>query len=220
MRLRFAAGALALSTLLAQDAAKISPNVRVEIDNQWVRVLRVKEDAGDRVAMHAHPSSVAIYLTDARQRITAADGQMQTVVRKAGEVAYRDPVRHAEENISDQPMEAVVIELKPDAPKLKPAPVALDPVKLDPEHHIVAVENDRVRVLRTILEPHLKAPMHEHPHYVVVYLTELHTTMQMADGKTIDNVRRAGEAAWRDPLKHATENVGDRTAVEIQVELK
>jgi hypothetical protein len=26
--------------------------------------------------------------------------------------------------------------------------------------------------------------------------------------------------AWRDPYRHTTENVGDRTAVEIQIELK
>jgi quercetin dioxygenase-like cupin family protein len=101
-----------------------------------------------------------------------------------------------------------------------PAPITLDPVKLDPEHHLVPLENDRVRVLRTILEPHLKSPMHEHPHYVVVYLTELHTTMTLGDGRTVDNPRRPGEIAWRDALKHVTENIGDRTAMEIQVELK
>jgi hypothetical protein len=32
--------------------------------------------------------------------------------------------------------------------------------------------------------------------------------------------RRAGERAWRDPYRHTTENVGDRTAEEIQIELK
>lgn len=62
--------------------------------------------------------------------------------------------------------------------------------------------------------------MHEHPHYVVVYLTDLHTAMKLTDGKVIDNLRRPGELAWRDALKHETENVGDRTAMEIQVELK
>jgi hypothetical protein len=93
-------------------------------------------------------------------------------------------------------------------------------VKLDPQHHLVPLENDRVRVLRTILEPHLKSPLHEHPHYVVVYLTGLHTNMTMADGRVVDNPRRPGEIAWRDPLKHVTENLGDKTAVEIQVELK
>jgi quercetin dioxygenase-like cupin family protein len=112
----------------------------------------------------------------------------------------------------------VLIELKAGAPK-SPA-VALDPVKLDAEHHIVILENTRVRVIRTILEPHLKSPRHEHPHYVVVYLTDLHTTMTMADGREVDNPRKPGDIAWRDALSHVTENIGEKTAVEIQVEIK
>jgi quercetin dioxygenase-like cupin family protein len=75
-------------------------------------------------------------------------------------------------------------------------------------------------VLRTVLEPHIKSPMHEHPPYVVVYVTELHTTMALSDGRLVDNVRGKGEVAWRDAMKHSTENVGNKTAMEIQVELK
>jgi hypothetical protein len=55
---------------------------------------------------------------------------------------------------------------------------------------------------------------------VVVYLTELHTTMALADGKLVDNVRHPGEVAWRDYMKHQTENIGQKQAVEIQIELK
>ena len=62
--------------------------------------------------------------------------------------------------------------------------------------------------------------MHDHPHYVVVYLTGLHTTMKLADGRLVDNPRRAGEVAWRDALRHETEQMGDTTAVEIQIEVK
>ena len=82
------------------------------------------------------------------------------------------------------------------------------------------VENARVRAIRTVLEPGIKSPLHEHPHYVVVYLTELHTTMQLGDGRLVDNPRRAGDIGWRDYMKHATLNIGKETAVEIQVEIK
>ena len=77
-----------------------------------------------------------------------------------------------------------------------------------------------MRVLRTVLEPHVKSPVHDHPAYVVVYLTELHTTMAVSDGRLLDNVRRKGEVAWRDAMRHSTENIGSQTAMEIQVELK
>ena len=44
--------------------------------------------------------------------------------------------------------------------------------------------------------------------------------MPRDDGEQVDNARRPGEVARRDYLKHETENIGDRTAVEIQIELK
>ena len=209
------------TTAAAQDPAMVAPGiVKVEIENDWVRVLRVKEGPHEKAAMHEHPATVVVFLTDVHQRIVGGDGATQEITRKAGDVQYRNRVKHADENISDRPLEAVLIELKPKPPKVKAAAITLDPVKLDPEHHPVVLENEQVRVLRTILEPHLKAPMHEHPHYVVVYLTDLHTAMKLSDGKVLDNLRRPGEVAWRDALKHETENVGDQTAVEIQVELK
>jgi len=194
---------LTLLTVAGTAAAQST----VEVENQWVRVLRVKLAPHERAPEHAYPDSVAVYLT-------------ALVDHKAGDVAWLAASKRSEENPSDQPAEYVLVELKPGAPKAKGWPVTLDPVKLDPTHHQVPLENARVRVLRTILEPHLKGPTHEHPSYVVVYLTELHTTMTLADGKQVDNPRHPGELAWRDAYRHTTENVGDRTAVEIQIELK
>jgi hypothetical protein len=178
---------------------------KVEIENAWVRVLRVKLLSHSKLPVEARPPSVTVFLTDAGRQ-------------KAGDVSYTDSARSAEENTSAQALEKIVVELKPNASKSPP--IWLDPVKLDPEHHLVPLENPRVRVLRTILDPHLKSPMHEHPHYVVVYLTELHTTMALANGKLVDNVRHPGEVAWRDYMKHQTENIGEKQAVEIQIELK
>ncbi len=212
---------MAAATAAAQDPVAVSPkNYRIEIDNSWVRVLRVKQDPHEKTPMLEHPASVTVYLTGVHQRFTGADGKAREEKHKAGDVAYTSAVKRAEENLSDQALELVLIELKPGAPKPISSPITLDPVKLDPKHHIVVVENDRVRAIRTILEPHLKSPMHEHPPYVVVYLTELHTTQKLADGRLVDNPRKPGDVAWRDALKHETENIGERTAVEIQVELK
>jgi len=188
-------------------AATILAQSKVEIDNPWVRVLRVKQGPHEKTPVQQYPDSVAVYLTD-------------TVDHNSGDVAWLPASREARENPSDHPVEYVLVELKPGAPKAKGWPVELDPVKLEPAYEQVPFENARVRVLRTTLEPHLKGPAHDHPSYVVVYLTELHTTMTLADGKQVDNPRHPGDIAWRDAYRHITENVGDRTAVEIQVELK
>jgi len=202
-------------SLVLSAAAPVA--AQVEVDNNWVRVTRVNRDGGIE-SFATHGPSVLVYLTGVHLRMTDMMGVANEIDQKAGGVSFVGPAAQQVENLSGQPLEAVYIELK--QPPSQAAPVSLDPVRLDPQHHIVLLENERVRVIKTILEPHLQAPMHEHPHYVVVYLTELHTAMSMADGRNIDNVRRPGEIGWRDALKHATENVGDRTAMEIQVELK
>ncbi len=191
---------------------------KVEIDNAWVRVLRVQLAPHAKIALREHPATVAVFLTDIHEKITAADGAVRDLDRKAGEVSFNEAHRQAEKNLAHQSLEAIVIELKSGAPPSPP--ITLDPVKLDAKHHLVDFENDRVRVLRTILPPHVKSPMHEHPHYVVVYLTELHTTMKLGDGRVVDNPRHPGDVVWRDALKHQTEQMGGKTAMEIQVEIK
>ncbi|HEY7334749.1 MAG TPA: hypothetical protein VH639_07685 [Bryobacteraceae bacterium] len=211
-----------LSLLLLLALPLAAQDSTTEIDNAWVKAQRMKLAPHGKLPANRHPASVTVFLTDARERFSGG-GAAQASTSKAGQVSYREAARYGEENLSDQPLEKIVVELKPDTPRSHLAPldrVTLDPVKLDPTHHLVQFENGRVRVLRTILEPHLKSPMHEHPHYVVVYLTELHTTMALADGKIVDNPRHPGEVAWRDFMKHQTENIGEKQAVEVQIELK
>jgi len=207
----------------AQDPMRVAPDAyRLELENRWVRVLRLKLGPHENVPLHDEAESVVVFLSAAHERSSSPGKPTEEFAEKPGGVAHFDKVRRTEENLADRPLEAVVIELKPSTADSNSQawPLPLDPMKLDSAHHSVLFENSRVRVLRTVLEPHLKGPLHEHPHYVVVYLTELHTTMTMADGRAIDNPRRPGDVAWRDPLKHITENIGDREAVEIQVELK
>lgn len=207
----------------AQDPVKVSPeHYKIVLENDRVRVLRGTRGPHEIAPMHSHPEYVAVYLTDVDQKITLADGTVQEVHRKAGETSHSNAITHSEENLADKPLEVVVIELKK-----KPAGAAMykfdpatDPTKLDSKYHTVDYENENVRILRTKLEPHIPAPMHTHPSYVVVYLTNLHTKMTFADGTINDNVRKAGDIAFREALMHTTENVEDKHAEEIQVELK
>ena len=206
------------ASLPAQQPDKVSPYYKVEIDNAWVRVLRAKYAPHEKIPMHQHPAYVVVLLTDEHLKITGADGKVRIVDRKAGEAGFSEASKHAEENLSDQPFEAFVIELKQGPAKTPP--VELDPVKVDPEHHDVVLENDRARVIRVILPPHTKIPLHEHPHYAVVYITELRLTKKLADGRLVDSLRKPGEIVWNEASKHQSEQMGDNTAIEVLVELK
>lgn len=172
------------------------------LDNAWVHATHITLAAREKLP----DASIAINL-------------------KNGEATYRSiserqPGSPREENRTSRPVEEILIELKPNAPALPHQAIALDPTKLDPRHHVVIFENDRVRIVRNTLEPHLKGPMHEHSSYLVVYLTDLHTTVTQGDGTIRDNAHKRGEVTWRDYTKHATENIGPSTAREIQIELK
>ena len=85
---------LSATTATAQDPVLVRPNeYKVEIENSRVRVLRVKRDPHGKVSLHEHPAAVVIYLTDARQKITGADGMTQEATRKAGEVAFKEVMK-------------------------------------------------------------------------------------------------------------------------------
>lgn len=212
---------LMLGVVLASPAAPLpAQDPKVEIENPWVRVIRESDAPRSTTPMVKHPASVVVYLTPARQRLISPDGRKRDIRRKAGEVAYFDAGTYARESVSGQPIRSIVVELKDDRPGRESPRAAMDPVKLDPKHHPVPFENERVRVLHTILEPHLKSPLHAHPHYVVVYITELHTTQTLPDGRVVDNPRKSGDVAWREALQHVTENIGEHRAEEIQIELK
>jgi quercetin dioxygenase-like cupin family protein len=203
----------------AQDPVKLSPaEVKVEVENDLVRVLRVKRAPHAKAPVHEHPAAVVIALTDVRVKNHLADGSVQDVTRKKGQAVFNPPRKHAEENISDQPLEVIVIELK--AGPGKPLPLPLDAVKVDPKHNVVEIENERVRVIRILREPHAKMPLHEHGRYVSVALTDVGSRTTFPDGTTRENRRKAGETGWRDPVKHSIENLGDQRMEEIQVEIK
>ena len=97
---------------------------------------------------------------------------------------------------------------------------AQDPAKVDPKHCKVEFENAQVRVLRFTLGPHEKLPMHEHPASVLISMTDSHGKEIFPDGKEVDRQAKAGEVRWRDAVKHANENLGDKPTESIVVELK
>jgi hypothetical protein len=44
--------------------------------------------------------------------VTTSDGKVDTVQHKAGEAAWGTPVKHKEENLSDNAFEVIAIEIK------------------------------------------------------------------------------------------------------------
>jgi uncharacterized RmlC-like cupin family protein len=98
---------------VAQDPIVVDPkHYTVELENDKVRVLRIKYGPGEKSHMHGHPATVAVFLTDADARFNYPDGKAEDVSVKAGQVAYFDALVHDPESRSDKPFEVIAIELK------------------------------------------------------------------------------------------------------------
>jgi len=98
--------------------------------------------------------------------------------------------------------------------------LAQDPAKVDPQHCKVEFENAQVRVLHWLIGPHEKVPMHEHPAYVQISVTDQHFRYTFQDGTTKEVTAKAGETRWNESQKHSSENLSDSPSEGIQVELK
>jgi hypothetical protein len=63
--------------------------------------------------MHEHTlNRVSVFVTDQNILSTAKDGKSTTTTHKAGDVVWGTPSAHKEQNLSDQPFEVVVVEIK------------------------------------------------------------------------------------------------------------
>ena len=100
------------------------------------------------------------------------------------------------------------------------AALAQDPVKIDPAHYKVVLENASVRVLKIDYAPGAKSPMHQHPDSIVIPLVASKVRFTMPDGKTQDS-DLANESAMYTPAgTHSPANVGTGRINALLVEFK
>ena len=97
----------------ALDPVKVdSKHYKVEFENDQVRVLRGKI-GGKESSTHEHSlNRLVTYLTDQDFQVTSGDGKVEHVQHKAGDVSWGGPTKHKEENLSNKPFEALLVEFK------------------------------------------------------------------------------------------------------------
>jgi quercetin dioxygenase-like cupin family protein len=116
---------LAALPLAAQDPVKVDPkHYKVEFDNAQVRVLRFHYGPHEKSVMHSHPNLVLIAFTDGKTRFELPGGKTEEQELKPNEPQWGPATIHNPENMSDKPMEGILVEMKskvaPAAAKGKP----------------------------------------------------------------------------------------------------
>ena len=95
------------------DPVKVdATHYTVELENEQVRVLRIRYGPHEKSVMHSHPALVGVMMTDAHIRFTYPDGKIEDVEVTAGQVLAFPALDHLPENLSDHAFEVIAVELK------------------------------------------------------------------------------------------------------------
>jgi len=97
---------------------------------------------------------------------------------------------------------------------------AQDPVKVDPAHYKVILDNPSVRVLRITYPAGSKSVMHEHPDAMVFMLSGGNMSFATPDGKTEQRESAKDSAMFTPAGTHLPSNPGKTTMDAILVEFK
>jgi len=104
---------LAVVVARGQDPAKVDPeHYKVLLDNEYVRILEVRQQPGDKSPVHSHPHHAVYWLTGSTLKFTSADGKTKTVTTKPGQAVWRNAETHTVEITGKTPSHALDIELK------------------------------------------------------------------------------------------------------------
>lgn len=92
----------------------------LEFENEYVRVIRCRIPAHDKVKMHNHPfGSVIVFMTDQNLHQTLESGKTEEAHNKAGHVVWGNgsQSQHMGENVTDQLYEYIRVDIKAAIPK-------------------------------------------------------------------------------------------------------
>jgi len=108
-------------TTLSREPARVDPaHFKLEIDNDYVHVLRFRLDSLAASPMHAHLERLSVNLTDLDTRVTPLEGKPGRVAGKAGEITWSPAGVHAVQNLGTKLAERLSIEFKTRAPSASP----------------------------------------------------------------------------------------------------
>ena len=98
----------------ALDALRVDPkDYTLDFENSQVRVVRLRIGPRQSVPMHEHVlNRLVVYVTDQNVRETSLEGKTEVTQHKVGDFSWAGPCKHKLENLNNQPLEAVLVELK------------------------------------------------------------------------------------------------------------
>jgi quercetin dioxygenase-like cupin family protein len=219
-----------LSSLLCACAVSIVFSVplfaatrEVIVDNPKVRVIHVQIAPGETAELDTQKMNrVIVWLQGGSAETILPGGKSETISWKQNEAQWEPAASlHQLRLKGNNPVAAIVVELKSKGDPRKAATSPQNPWIVDPKHYKVEFENGVVRVTRVTIGPKESTPLHEHSlDRVVVYLTALDFQIDPEGKRPEHSVLPADSVAWGLPVRHTEHNLSAQTFKAIVVEPK
>jgi len=206
-----------------QTALPFSP-ATTPFDNKLVRVQLSAGLPGVITPPHVHSTNrVMVYFDAGTNKITYQNGKVSPEVFRAGDVQWNNAMgTHVAEIMAAGPVNIAHIELK-SPPDMVPAVKypALDPLKVDPGHYKMEIDNNQVRVLRLHLSQGEKTVLHEEVfERLLLPLTPAKLKVVDSAGSAKTVAYKRAQLQWLQPGKEAEENLGGQPYEALIVEFK
>lgn len=88
------------------------PYYTVLWENEDVRIVEHRLEAGAREPMHSHPRMVGYFLETSTVRFTESNGTVADTVLTKGTIGVVGPWTHEIENIGSTPLHSLIVEFK------------------------------------------------------------------------------------------------------------
>jgi len=212
-------------TGLAQDSARMDvEEARAELENNFVRVVRLALPGHEGVLLKALPGETAVVsLRQAALNLVPTKGSPEKWQATTGSAVWmHGGVGYSLENDGDSAAEVLVICLR-DSPAFfleTVPPSAFDPVDLDPRHFRVTLENEEMRVLTLHLNPRDVTQNAQFLAGLLISVDDAHTRKDWAAGTGGEERRIAGAVAWEKDGLYSIQNLDDKPLDFLLLELK
>jgi hypothetical protein len=97
-------------------AAPDLKHCKVELENDRMRILRIKYSPGETYVMQGRPAMIGIFLGNASLRLTYSGGRAEHITATTGQIVHLEALDHLGENVGSEPFELLAVELKPSIP--------------------------------------------------------------------------------------------------------
>ena len=218
----FVSIALAQTDKAPATAAK-STGVSSEIilENDVIRVERIKCAAGCFEPVHSHPTNrVNVFLADTELEFTE-NGHVYLTNALAGEVRYHAKGEaHGLRNPTNRSFEWLSISLKRDPRAIRPGVIPANTAFTGMAVRRL-LDNDAIRASFLVLDAGMREPPHSHPTDLLVVVLgpgEVETTI---GGKTERRAVKPGDFIWFPRnVEHHASNVGPASLEDVGIHIK